>query len=114
MGYWDSNVYYSPEQNGLKIVLEVEEDLFYEFNKFVVWTDGEHFYTATDSGCSCPSPFEDLTHQDLIKSECSVARLHVLLDDWAESCYSLNAGDVADAHLKISELSSPNMERVAA
>ncbi len=57
------SVYYSPEEHGLEILGEVEEDPNYSFNKFVVWrrtSDGALFY-ATDQGCSCPSPFEDYT-----------------------------------------------------
>lgn len=38
-----------------------QPDLYYEFYELGVWKhkpDGE-LYWATDSGCSCPSPFED-------------------------------------------------------
>lgn len=101
---WDQNVFYDPEKFGLKIVLTVERDLFYEFDMFVIWTDGERFYSATDSGCSCPIPFEDLTLDDLKKREYSPYELHGILDDWARDMYDLNPADVADAHVKISEL----------
>lgn len=62
------NIYYSPEKFGLEIIDEVEwDDEPYQFNYTVVWRDlttGQLFY-ASDSGCSCPSPFEDLGVNDL-------------------------------------------------
>lgn len=53
--------YDKPERYGLEIVYEDEQEGGYKFDKFVVWRsiNGSLFY-ATDSGCSCPSPFEDL------------------------------------------------------
>jgi hypothetical protein len=56
-----SDVYYNPEAYGLRIVAELDEpNLSYEFCMLVVWMD-EHgeAYFAQDSGCSCPSPFEN-------------------------------------------------------
>lgn len=64
------SIYYSPEEHGLEILGEVEEDPDYSFNKFVVWrrkSDGALFY-ASDSGCSCPSPFEDYTSVESLKA----------------------------------------------
>lgn len=58
-----NDVYYNPEKSGLRIVDELNEDgLSYEYNMLVVWqhNDGRLFY-ASDSGCSCPSPFESYT-----------------------------------------------------
>jgi hypothetical protein len=56
-----NDIYYNPEDHGLRIVAELHEpDMCYEFNMLVVWMDkdGEAYY-AQDSGCSCPSPFEN-------------------------------------------------------
>ncbi len=56
------NIYDSPENYGLKVFAEVSNPaLDYEFSILVVWQDkdGNLFY-AEDSGCSCPSPFEDV------------------------------------------------------
>jgi len=56
------DVYYSPEAQGLRIVAELEDpDACYSFDKIVVWENqaGEFFW-ASDSGCSCPSPFESI------------------------------------------------------
>lgn len=60
MSYYD-NVYYSPEKFGLEIIGSLcDPDACWSFDDLIVWKheDGRLFY-ATDSGCSCPSPFED-------------------------------------------------------
>lgn len=54
------NFYFSPEKSGLSIVASVDLADSYEFDTWVVWKDTKkHFYWAHDSGCSCPTPFED-------------------------------------------------------
>lgn len=56
-----SDIYYSPKEYDLKIVDMLDRpDLSWEFEMLGVWQhkDGRLFY-ASDSGCSCPSPFED-------------------------------------------------------
>jgi hypothetical protein len=65
---YDGNVFYHPEVHGLTVVAELEfSDLDYQFDTRVVWKDESGvLYTARDSGCSCPTPFEDYTSvQDL-------------------------------------------------
>lgn len=60
---YDRNIYYSPEAFGLTVVGELNDpNASYSFDDFVVWqhTDGRLFY-ASDSGCSCPSPFEEIS-----------------------------------------------------
>ena len=57
-----SDAYNNPEHFGLVILKEYDVGGSYEFDKFVFWKrllDGQVFY-AEDSGCSCPSPFENL------------------------------------------------------
>lgn len=56
-----SNVYYSPEKFSLEVVGEIEfSDMDYVFDTRVIWKHSSgKLYTARDSGCSCPSPFED-------------------------------------------------------
>jgi len=56
------NIYYDPEHFGLEIVAEIEYSSgFYEFDTRVVWKQksSRKCFTARDSGCSCPIPFED-------------------------------------------------------
>lgn len=57
-----NNVYYNPEECGLKIVGSLDEaDLSYEFNTLIVLESNQNgkLYWATSSGCSCPTPFEE-------------------------------------------------------
>lgn len=62
MGWDDPNVYYNPEQFGLEQVAQIDySDGCYCFDYRVVWrhTETRTLYSARDSGCSCPTPFED-------------------------------------------------------
>lgn len=70
------SVYYSPEQFGLTVVAELSKEPDYDFDMIVVWRheDGT-IYWAHDSGCSCPSPFEDY---------CSLSDLYKLPDTMRE------------------------------
>jgi hypothetical protein len=64
-----SNIYYNPEAFDLKIVDSVDFADGYDFDMIVVWKtlDGERMYWAHDSGCSCPSPFEDYNSIDALE-----------------------------------------------
>lgn len=67
MSDYGMNVYYYPEKSGLTIFAEIEYSSgSYEFDTRVVWLhkDGRYF-TARDSGCSCPTPFEDYSLENL-------------------------------------------------
>lgn len=69
---WDiPDVYYNSSDFGLDLVGEVEwseED--YSFDLTAVWKDSTgQLYFGSDSGCSCPSPFEEFTKiEDLTKA----------------------------------------------
>lgn len=69
MGWTTPDVYGQPEHFGLKILGSIEWAAeSYEFNMTVVWQDpvtGQLFY-ASDSGCSCPSPYENYTSRDAL------------------------------------------------
>lgn len=61
-----SNIYYSPQEFNVTILGEIEfSDGYYQFNTRVFWKgkDGT-IYTYRDSGCSCPTPFEDVSSLD--------------------------------------------------
>ena len=52
------------EQLNLEVIGELNDpDANYSFNDLKVWRHKEtgKLYYATDSGCSCPSPFEDFS-----------------------------------------------------
>ena len=61
------NIYYNPEAFGLQTVDDVDVAGDWEFDTLLVLqntTTKELFYLQ-DSGCSCPTPFEDMTVSDL-------------------------------------------------
>ena len=55
------NIYYNPEEFELEIVDSLQEDLSYAFNILLVLRHKKtnRIYYVSDSGCSCPTPFED-------------------------------------------------------
>ena len=61
-----SNIYYSPEKYGLEEVFDVDKsDGCYQFDQFVIWRDEDLYLWASDSGCSCPSPCEEMGRNSL-------------------------------------------------
>lgn len=92
---WDNNPYYNPEKMGLSTVAEFDAADSWDFDKFVVWTDGKVLFWAADSGCSCPIPFEDINSLGDLRSgrqkECLAA-----IDTWiAEGYHRDLSGTVA-------------------
>jgi hypothetical protein len=72
------NVYYQPEAFGLTIVAELENGGSYEFDTIVVWRrDSGQLLWATDAGCSCPTPFEDVGLNDLCEFDADAIRREV-------------------------------------
>jgi hypothetical protein len=57
--------------------------LFYEFSDFVVLLHGGTYYWSSDSGCSCPSPFESHQFPDDFGSGNAVQALNAL-DEWSQ------------------------------
>ena len=54
------NIYYNPEEFGLEVVKNIDTGGGYDFDMFVIWKDKKNnLYYGQDSGCSCPTPFED-------------------------------------------------------
>lgn len=65
-----ANPYYNPDKCGLEIFDEIDTAGSYEFDTFVIWKkidDGKLYY-ASDSGCSCPTPFESFYGLDELNS----------------------------------------------
>jgi hypothetical protein len=56
-----NNPQYNPEAFGMTVVAEIEYSSGnYEFDTRIVWKNAEgRLFTARDSGCSCPIPFDD-------------------------------------------------------
>lgn len=54
------NPYYDPSKLDLKLISYDEPDMCHEYNTLCFWaTEDGRVYSASDSGCSCPTPFED-------------------------------------------------------
>lgn len=94
-----SNFYTDPADFGLKLIGEIEwGDGCYSFDLTVVWRrdfDGKLVY-AEDSGCSCPSPFEDQGIPDL--TLCTADQLQVQLNKRADDAGSLYGHGISDEH----------------
>jgi hypothetical protein len=76
-------LYYNPEKFHLTPVGEIEWGSgHYEFDLTVVWQheDGT-FYWAEDSGCSCPTPFEEFTKVADLNPLTSLSEFANHLDD---------------------------------
>jgi hypothetical protein len=53
------NPYYHPEDLELELLSFDEPSMCYEYNTLCFWaTKNGLIYSASDSGCSCPTPFE--------------------------------------------------------
>jgi hypothetical protein len=53
------NPYYNPDKLGLTLLSFDEPGMSYEYNTLCFWSTGDgRVYSASDSGCSCPTPFE--------------------------------------------------------
>lgn len=84
MSYSQPDVYYQPEQFDLVKIAEAEwPNLSYEFDIFAVWKhkDGRLFY-GSDSGCSCPSPFENFTSLDTLTELKDFNAFSAAIDEW--------------------------------
>lgn len=79
MGYLHDDVYNQPGSFDLTFIGSIEwDDEPWQFNLTGVWIDADkNVYYGDDSGCSCPSPFEDIeSADDLFKCE----RIQELID----------------------------------
>lgn len=65
---WDNNLYNNPEKFGLEIVDGIDYAGSYEFEMRVIFRVKEsgELLMGSDSGCSCPSPFESHELFDLL------------------------------------------------
>lgn len=61
---FEHNPYYSPEKCGLSLLYSIDTAGSYEFDMIAIWEklDDNTIWWDTDSGCSCPVPFENERH----------------------------------------------------
>lgn len=90
MSYGTPDVYYQAEHFGLLQIGEIQwSEPDYSFDIGVVWVDtAGTLYYGQDSGCSCPSPFEDFTSLDDLEKFETVAALQERLDKENEEHYA--------------------------
>ena len=97
------DVYSSPQKLGLDYIGDVEwDDEPYQFNMTAVWRDPQtgQIYWADDSGCSCPSPFEDVKSRDDLTAGTADELDAYLKWQLEHARYSEAAGRVADLMLR--------------
>lgn len=63
-----TDIYYHPADYGLEILWTAEDDEPYAFDIIAAWGSrlSGAVYLGRDSGCSCPSPFQDFTEPDCV------------------------------------------------
>lgn len=60
VGWCFMNPYYNPELLDLELISFDQPNLSYEYNTLCFWASKTgQIYSASDSGCSCPTPFEN-------------------------------------------------------
>lgn len=82
------NPYYYPEKLGCKSI-SFEQGAEYSFDTFLVLVTSEgRVFQCTDSGCSCPTPFEGYSAESVEKCGMeeihSFSRLTELLNLWQD------------------------------
>lgn len=97
------NIYYSPEAYGLTVVANIEySDQNYCFDTRVIWRDKHNeLWTARDSGCSCPTPFEEYNLSNIDKFDKEVILSEIKKE--SESGY-YNGDNIVDAITKIKDI----------
>lgn len=88
---YDNNPYYNPENWDLTTIAEFDKsDGCYQFDLVVIWQTNEgYLLIGTDSGCSCPSPFEDVEHvSELthVNPDNPAADIRNAVGEWDEWC----------------------------
>lgn len=77
------NYYYDPASAGLEMISFEDADLSYEFDILAFWaTQDGVVYSASDSGCSCPTPFEDCTSLEQLERIGSVEQAEAIFESW--------------------------------
>jgi hypothetical protein len=100
---YSRNPYYDPAACGLDLVAVLDEaDMSYEFNTIIFVKDQAtgKFYAAHDSGCSCPSPFENLKGLDDMVPINNAATM----EDFIRSQHGFGAKETIDFMRKVREV----------
>ena len=80
-----TNYYYNPAEAGLEMLSFEDDSLSYEFDILAFWaTQDGVVYSASDSGCSCPVPFEDYTSFEKLERVGSAEQAESIFKAWNE------------------------------
>lgn len=100
-------IYSEPERYGFEEIGEVEwKPGDYGFDTTVVWieTATGKIFAGTDSGCSCPRPFEDIESiEDLTEITKPMELIKYLADVQKEKDADHATGDVGELIMKVSQ-----------
>jgi hypothetical protein len=93
------NIYYNAEGCGFQVVADEDTAGSYEFDQVLVVraTDGT-LWAAHDSGCSCPTPFEDVRWPTDWTAVTRVEDLDSVFEDW-----SCDDNDKSKVRIKVVE-----------
>lgn len=102
---YDFNPFYNPEKCGLTVIVSLETDEPWEFDTLLVVRDNAtgELFAAHDSGCSCPTPFEDFDGLDKFYPIDTEADFERLVRQYQGSYRTWRPGDVLDAARKVRE-----------
>jgi hypothetical protein len=71
------NIMYTPEAYGFEYVCEVElSEPCYSFDCLRVLKNKDGYWLGTDSGCSCPTPFEDYHDENDLTGPLTAEQVH--------------------------------------
>ena len=111
------NPYYDPAKLGLTMLKFDEPDMCYEYNTLCFWvTESGQVYSASDSGCSCPTPFEEYegeNQKQVIQKLERVGSLEQaigIFDSWNKSSYGSKPLLPADEKLNLIRFIHQNLK----
>jgi hypothetical protein len=91
---------YGAENYGFKIVVDEDTAGSYEFDTVLVVRDADGgLWAAHDSGCSCPTPFEDIEWPKDWTAITKPEDIDPVFEDW----YSADDNDKAGVRVKLHE-----------
>lgn len=100
-----ANPYYHPELCGLEIIGSLDDpDLSYEFNTLVFWfrPSTKEVLCASDAGCSCPTPFDEVLGGEGLETIGSWRDARNAIGSWLSGCETRPpAGEVEDLIRKL-------------
>ena len=98
---FNENPYYYPEKCGLEIFESIDTAGSYEYDMFVIWKklDDGTLWWDSDSGCSCPVPFDNSDNGHDLKP-ITEETLHGF-NEALKNHYQISQGDVLSISKKV-------------